>query len=883
MPTETEQLVVLLEARINQFERNMAKASGTAGREFDKIERRGQQSARKVEGLFSNIGKNINGSIKGFGGGLLAGGIAGLVSEQTVRQLGQVVKSVADMADEAERVKLPVEDFQALSYAARQSGLEQENITDLFQKFQLSIGEAATKGNDLTKVLEANGIKIRDANGNIREQKELFYEVVNLIKNAKTQQEAALIAQMAFGKSSKESLAFLRQGADAIREGEKAARSAGAVISKELVAKAAEFDDRWTAAWDSWTAKGKSSILEVMVEVQDFGNFLDTLVSKSGLTSDNLRGRGLVPGLNETQIKELESLFPSIADKKREAAIVETDLLELAKKRAELEAHIAELKTNDAAPIEIDEFQARLDLAIDKITVLQGKLNALRNAQLSIGPSFETNGRGGTPSSLGSTVIPDLNGAAKNLDDSSGNLERATKGGILDLVGLAEGTDQKRGYNETLGFGAFTGGDQNLVLMNLKEIMALQSKMLAHPDNQFNSSAVGRYQITKRTLQEMISELGLNTNDKFDEGMQDKIASALAARRGNNPAALKNEWEGLRRVPDANINQAMGNSSGVIESGTTALNSRREATEKLTQAQRDENDSLRVEAQAMGLSTFEAAKLTKSHELLAQAKAQGIPITNELKTSIGILANEYARGQQAIEGVRRAQESAAQSSADMARAQAQAAQSYQQLGSTFAGATKGFLQDLLDGKTATEALQGALKNLASQALNMAVDKIFGSLFSGGGAGKGGGAAKSGGIGSILGFAQGGFIRGAGSGKSDSIPAMLSNGEYVINADATAKHKRLLEMINSGDGIKFANGGLVGAVAIPTAPAMAGSSIGGQTINISSAVTVNTNGGGSREANADLSRQVAASVEAQLKGLVRKEILQQKRVGNMLAS
>ena len=41
-------------------------------------------------------------------------------------------------------------------------------------------------------------------------------------------------------------------------------------------------------------------------------------------------------------------------------------------------------------------------------------------------------------------------------------------------------------------------------------------------------------------------------------------------------------------------------------------------------------------------------------------------------------------------------------------------------------------------------------------------------------------------------ATGGPVRGPGTGTSDSIPMMLSNGEFVVNAKATAKHRQLLE-------------------------------------------------------------------------------------------
>lgn len=57
---------------------------------------------------------------------------------------------------------------------------------------------------------------------------------------------------------------------------------------------------------------------------------------------------------------------------------------------------------------------------------------------------------------------------------------------------------------------------------------------------------------------------------------------------------------------------------------------------------------------------------------------------------------------------------------------------------------------------------------------------------------------------------GGRISGPGSGTSDSIPAMVSNGEFVVNAAQTAKHLDLLHAVNRGvQG--FASGGPVGDI------------------------------------------------------------------------
>ncbi|MGZ2429582.1 phage tail length tape measure family protein [Rhizobium redzepovicii] len=61
---------------------------------------------------------------------------------------------------------------------------------------------------------------------------------------------------------------------------------------------------------------------------------------------------------------------------------------------------------------------------------------------------------------------------------------------------------------------------------------------------------------------------------------------------------------------------------------------------------------------------------------------------------------------------------------------------------------------------------------------------------------------------FLGLADGGHVTGPGGPTSDSVPAMLSNGEYVINAASTRRHRRLLDAINSGTIGHFAVGGVV---------------------------------------------------------------------------
>lgn len=103
---------------------------------------------------------------------------------------------------------------------------------------------------------------------------------------------------------------------------------------------------------------------------------------------------------------------------------------------------------------------------------------------------------------------------------------------ILLVLGFSEGTAIRDGYNETLSYGAYTGGDVNLVGMTLGEIDKLQTKMLAHPKNHWNSSAVGMFQIVRTTLRKLKKDMRLSDSVKFTAEVQDLMALRLLEGRG---------------------------------------------------------------------------------------------------------------------------------------------------------------------------------------------------------------------------------------------------------------------------------------------------------------------------------------------------------------
>ncbi len=114
----------------------------------------------------------------------------------------------------------------------------------------------------------------------------------------------------------------------------------------------------------------------------------------------------------------------------------------------------------------------------------------------------------------------------------------------------------------------------------------------------------------------------------------------------------------------------------------------------------------------------------------------------------------------------------------------------------FFSALEGNAQDATD----------ALKNLGKELLKLGLRAALLGALQGGGSGSG--------VASALGFASGGYVSGPGSSTSDSIPARLSDGEFVMRAAAVDKFGvGFMDAINNlripsaGSPQRFANGGL----------------------------------------------------------------------------
>ncbi|KAB2692546.1 phage tail length tape measure family protein [Brucella intermedia] len=204
--------------------------------------------------------------------------------------------------------------------------------------------------------------------------------------------------------------------------------------------------------------------------------------------------------------------------------------------------------------------------------------------------------------------------------------------------------------------------------------------------------------------------------------------------------------------------------------------------------------SLLVEQQALGMTEEAANALRYEQEMLNQAQQHGIELTPKQADYIKMLAGTMAGLESAIQK--------AQDAINFAK-----------------DTTKGFFSDMANGLANGRGWWGSLADAAVNAINKIADALIDSgiesLFGGGGIGKwigslfgGGGLGGAADPWSGLRLASGGYVTGPGSATSDSIPAWLSNGEFVMNAKATKAFGPWLQAMNDNKVRGFAYGGPV---------------------------------------------------------------------------
>jgi len=348
-----EQLVVMLEARVAEFERRMRQAEGRGTRTYGNL-RRGSRSATagmerdmvrsttRINQALATTTARVGGMSKAFLGGLAGTAITAGIAALTTG-LAATVKGIAAVGDEARRAGVNVTAFQEWRFVAEQNRIGIDSMTDGLKELNLRADEFITTGSgSASEAFQRLGFNASELKTKLENPSELLLEIIGRLGDLDTAAQIRVSDEI-FGGAGERFVELIDQGEAGLRATIDRAHEVGAVMDEEMIAKAAELDRRFGEVQTRLGAIAKT----ISVEVADA---MAGLIGAAGAVKN-----ALSEPFDQTSLGRMGAELPAMIDGAYSAA----------QSIEALSFIVSELDgSNDAAADSLDELVDRLrDLA----------------------------------------------------------------------------------------------------------------------------------------------------------------------------------------------------------------------------------------------------------------------------------------------------------------------------------------------------------------------------------------------------------------------------------------------------------------------------------------------------------------------------------------
>jgi len=856
MATETEQLVVSLEARIRDFERNFQRANRAANDNFGKIENRARVSARRMEKSMADAATGMGNRLKG-----LAGSLAAAFSARELISLTdsytRFQNSLRVAGVEGANLKLVQDQLFA---SAQRYGVELETLGQLYGRASQAAVSLGASQSDLLKFTDNISAAVKVQGGSVQEASGALLQLSQALQSGTVRAEEF--------NSINEGLFPVLQ---AVAAGNERFGGSVAKLRAEVMAgtvSSREFFEAFQAGAPMLEERAAKSVLTTSAAFQTLRN---ALVQYFGEADKSNGSTAALAEAIKMLADNLDIVIPAIAT--LSGALGIGFVVNAARAAVAARGVGAALLGAFGGPVGIAitgitvalvglaSETAKTRAALDGVEAITSDAARALNDARGKADSAATGVRGvGSEAAASETKVRSFAGAVGEAAQELYNLARARQAALIsDLEAKRQQASLQ--YSELWGqtrrgLDARVRGDGSIRhqifsldgwkadltrlgrsigmledpeaelqdgMKGLKEAMANYDAAIAEASRNLERFATnprapaasgGRPSGTGRTrtgktdaeraaeaekrLQERIQQatddlrLQLRLADLRAEGLD------VQADKEQAIASIRGQFPELVNTENTALKEQLALMEGLAIAAVDRAEAQRQAQE---QKERDETYSGIIgDGQNFIRDQGNELQAMGMDPQAASAFLHEQDMLNQAQQQ-GI---ELTAGQRA-EIAQLAQGMAAAEAATTAFAQAQrnAAELSRFFGDSAVDALHGVI-------TGTKSARQSILDMTSALIKMALQSML--LGSGPMAGLFGGPAGGlgGVIGGLLGFAEGGHIRGPGTSTSDSIPIMASNGEYIINAKQARKHLPLLEAINSGKAPAFATGGRIGA-------------------------------------------------------------------------
>jgi hypothetical protein len=239
-----------------------------------------------LAGAFTGLGSTVQGVMGSLGplagalggAGLAAAGVTAVVGAAALALVGIAVsaaKGAAELYDLSMKTGVSVETLSRLSFAAKESGVSQEQLAKGLEKLGKSAFAAATATSTTVTPFQRLGISVKDANNQIKDSETLLTELADKFSKMPDGPTKTALAMQIFSKSGADMIPLLDRGSAGIAKLNQQADILGVTITGQTAKSAKEFEEQLDLVGEAMTGIGNVVLRDLLPVMTSFMTWVD--------------------------------------------------------------------------------------------------------------------------------------------------------------------------------------------------------------------------------------------------------------------------------------------------------------------------------------------------------------------------------------------------------------------------------------------------------------------------------------------------------------------------------------------------------------------------------------------------------------------------------
>lgn len=202
------------------------------------------------------------------------------------KKLMDMTKEAADSAknlvDMSSQTGISTENLQAFQYAEDFIGVSTDTIADSLKDLTTKMSDAANGNEDVIEKFDQLGVSIYDADGNLRNAEDTFWDVVDSLGEMSNQAERDALAMGLINESAQKLNPLIEQGSGSLKKYADEAENVGYILSNDQLKALTAVDEAQNRLLKSQEAVSKQISAEYAPYMSDALNETRELIEKVG-------------------------------------------------------------------------------------------------------------------------------------------------------------------------------------------------------------------------------------------------------------------------------------------------------------------------------------------------------------------------------------------------------------------------------------------------------------------------------------------------------------------------------------------------------------------------------------------------------------------------